>query len=255
MRADLSALGALALGFLLVAARVGSAVSFVPLPGFRGACPAPRIVLTVGLALALFPFWPVVNQSPGAGLLALWLIAEAGFGLAAGATMAFLGEGFLVAAQVLGLQAGYSYASTIDPASEADSSILQIFAQLVASLLFFVFGMDHHLLRIFARSLETHPPGLWVARLSAVEPVLRLGSEMFSTGLRLAMPVVALLMLVDLSLALLSRVNAQLQLLILAFPAKMLVTLALLAAIAGVYPFLYERAAARAVAALAALAR
>ena len=47
--------------------------------------------------------------------------------------------------------------------------------------------------------------------------------------MRLALPVVALLMLVDLALALLGRLNAQLQLLTLAFPAKMLAALLLLA--------------------------
>ena len=50
---------------------------------------------------------------------------------------------------------------------------------------------------------------------------------MFSTGMRLALPMVAILLLVDISLALLGRVNAQLQLLTIAFPVKMLVGLAI----------------------------
>jgi flagellar biosynthetic protein FliR len=50
---------------------------------------------------------------------------------------------------------------------------------------------------------------------------------MFSTGMRLALPMVAILLLVDISLALLGRVNAQLQLLTIAFPVKMMVGLAI----------------------------
>ena len=48
---------------------------------------------------------------------------------------------------------------------------------------------------------------------------------MFSVGLRLALPVVALLVMVDVALALLGRLNPQLQLLSLAFPVKMLTAL------------------------------
>jgi flagellar biosynthetic protein FliR len=48
---------------------------------------------------------------------------------------------------------------------------------------------------------------------------------MFSTGVRLALPVVAVLVVVDISLALLGRINAQLQLLSIAFPIKMLLAL------------------------------
>jgi flagellar biosynthetic protein FliR len=55
-------------------------------------------------------------------------------------------------------------------------------------------------------------------------------------GVRLALPVVALLVMVDVALALLGRINAQLQLLSLAFPAKMLTTLILLSWIAPIFP-------------------
>ena len=60
---------------------------------------------------------------------------------------------------------------------------------------------------------------------SAAPAIIRLGAILFSVGLRLALPVVALLVMVDVALALLGRVNAQLQLLSLAFPLKMFLTL------------------------------
>ena len=51
---------------------------------------------------------------------------------------------------------------------------------------------------------------------------------MFSTGVRLALPVIAVLVMVDISLALLGRINSQLQLLMVAFPIKMLLALTVL---------------------------
>jgi flagellar biosynthetic protein FliR len=83
---------------------------------------------------------------------------------------------------------------------------------------------------------------------------VRLSSEIFSMGLRLALPIVALLVMVDLSLALLGKINQQLQLLTLAFPAKMLVSLAMLAVMGMVFPRIYHEYASRLFAALPALA-
>jgi flagellar biosynthetic protein FliR len=231
-------------GFLLVLARMGGALSFVPIPGFRSVPAAGRVVAAVSLTVAMRPVWPEVAASGlTAGALAIWMLAEAAFGATVGLAVAFLNEAFVLSSQIFGLQAGYGYASTIDPATEADSSVLQILTHLAAGLMFFALGMDRQILRIFARSLESCPPGACVLEPASAEQVLRLGSVMFSTAVRLALPVVALLMLVDLSLALLGRINAQLQLLILAFPAKMLASMALLAAIAVLLPALYRGAA------------
>jgi flagellar biosynthetic protein FliR len=74
----------------------------------------------------------------------------------------------------------------------------------------------------------------------AAEQVLRLGSDMFSTGLRLALPVTALLILVDVALALVGRINAHLQLLTLAFPVKMLLALLMLAWVMALFPAVFR---------------
>ena len=76
-----------------------------------------------------------------------------------------------------------------------------------------------------ATSLEIAPPGSFVLSRSAATQLLSAGGLMFSTGVRLALPVIAVLAMVDISLALLGRVNAQLQLLTIAFPVKMLLAL------------------------------
>jgi flagellar biosynthetic protein FliR len=241
-------------GFLLVLARVGGALVFVPLPGFRSGPEPARVALGLGFAVALFPVWRAAPVSePGIGQLAIWLLAEAAFGITVGIGVSFLSETLLVACQVIGLQAGYSYASTIDPATEADSNVLQVFAQIMGSLLFFTLGVDRQVMRVFARSLEVYPPGMYVGKLASAEAVIGWGADMFSTGLRLAMPVVALLVVVDIALALLGRLHAQLQLLMLAFPVKMLAGLALLAAIAVVFLPVYRAAAARTVESLLGL--
>ena len=158
-----------------------------------------------------------------------------------------------MAAQILGFQAGYSYASTVDPSTQADTTTLQLMAQLLAGILFFAFGLDRQVLRVLAQSLEWPTNGTLPPQGSAAEAIVRLSSAIFSTGLQLAMPVLALLVLLDVAFAVLGRLHAQMQLLSLSFAIKMLVGIAFLASILAVYPGVFARAAERTFTVLTAL--
>ena len=244
---------AILLPFLLVLSRVLGFFAFLPLPGGKEAPAVPRLVLALGFTLALFPHWPALAAEPSLGWLVATLLSELALGITVGLMVACLAETLLMTMQIVGLEAGYGYASTIDPTTQADASILLVIAQLVAGLLFFAFGLDRETLRGFARSLESHPAGSFAVTEPLAALMARLTAEIFSSGIRLALPVVALLMLVDLALALVGRLNAHLQLVLLAFPVKMLATLAALAALAVLVPRMYASAARHTLSAIAHL--
>src|ERR1700730_5827907 len=95
--------------FLLVLARVGGALVFVPLPGLKAAPEPVRAALALGFTMALLGRWPAVEPSlVTVGVLAGWAVAEAALGIAIGVSIAIVLEAFNLAAQVLGLQAGYA---------------------------------------------------------------------------------------------------------------------------------------------------
>jgi flagellar biosynthetic protein FliR len=237
--------------FLLVLARVGGLVAFLPVPAFRNAPMIFRAVLSFLITIALFPIWPhLPDVSPTIGQLTLWVFSEAGFGLVAGLAVTFLNEGFQVGMQALGMPAGFGYAQTIDPSSQSDSSVLQVVTMLITGLLFFSLGLDGVLIRILAASFQKYPAGSWSASVASLDTVIHLGAGMFTLGLRVALPVIALLLLIDVALALLGRMQQQLHLLSLAFPIKMMAALGLLCALAPLMPKLYSGAASHTISAL-----
>lgn len=240
MHAEPSLSNGIVLGFLLTLVRVSGVFLFVPIPGVTGILSPARIMLSMGMTIALFPEWPTIANEPSVGLFVMWILLEAALGIGIGLAVAFISESLLVGAQTMGLQAGYGFATTIDPTNQGDSTVLVIFAQLAAGLLFFATGLDREILRIFARSLEIYPAGSFVLTRGAASQVLKVGSVMFSTGLRLALPMIAVLVMVDISLALLGRVNSQLQLLTIAFPVKMMIALMLLGWLALLLPALFR---------------
>jgi flagellar biosynthetic protein FliR len=242
MPANLTVSSGTVLAFLLVLARVSGAMVFVPLPGFSGTPGMARSAFSLAFTLALAPRWPHLDGiDADAGTLAAWAMAEAAIGVAIGLAAAMVLEVATFAAQMLGMPAGYGYAQTVDPNTQADAGILLVVAQLTAGMLFFALGMDRQVLRLFSASLERIPPGAYVFQPSTAEAFIRLSGSLLAAGARLALPVVALLVMVDVALALMGRLNAQLQLLSLAFPAKMLTALFVLAAVLSLYPRVLAR--------------
>jgi len=232
-------------GFLLVLARVSGVIAFVPIPGLSAGPAISRVVLSLALTISLSSVWPQpADGSQSVGRLLGWIGSEAAFGLTMGLAISFLLEGIQMAAQIIGLQAGFSYASTVDPNTQADSTSLQIMSQLFAGSLFFALGFDRSVVEVLAKSLERIPAGTYALSGQAVNTVLRLGSAIFTTGLQLALPILALLLLLDIAFAVLGRLQTQLQLLSLSFSLKMLVAMAFLASVIRFFPAVFAKTAA-----------
>jgi flagellar biosynthesis protein FliR len=233
--------------FLLTLARVGGALTFVPLPSMTAAPQPVRAAFALACTFALYARWPAINPDSVTGTtLIVWVVAEASLGIVIGLCVAIALESFSFAAQMLGVPAGYGFASTIDPNTEADSTVLIVLAQLMAGLLFFALGLDREVLRLFALSMDKIPAGTYVLGPASADALIHASASLFVIGVRLALPVTALLVMVDIAVALLGRLNARLQLMSLAFPAKMLVALLTLGWIANVFPRLLMEASSHA---------
>ena len=232
------------LAFLLVLARVSGFAIYVPIPGIRSGVEASRVALALSITLVLYPSWPHIDATAlNLPLLIGWMLAEAAIGISVGLAVGFLTEAFQMGAQIISLQAGYSFATTIDPASGADSGVLLALAQLAGGFFFFASGLDRKVLASFADSLATLPPGHFHPSASLAQALISLGSTIFVTGLRLVLPVLGLLLMIEISIALLARLNSQLHLMMLSFPMKMLISLALLAWLIAIFPRVFDQTA------------
>lgn len=224
--------------FLAVLARVVGFFSFLPVPGLKSPLDPPRAVLAVLFTLCLAPKWPPAPPSShltGTSLVVV-LVQEAAFGVCAGLIVQVLLDAFQFAAQMLSQMAGFSYASTIDPTNDTDSGDLLILCQLLCGWLAISLGIDRELVAIFARSFDSVPPGAFRLSLETAEPVIRLGSSIFETGLRLSLPVMGVFLALDILLGVLSRLEQQLQLTTILFPAKSAGAILATVALVGSFP-------------------
>jgi flagellar biosynthetic protein FliR len=145
-------------------------------------------------------------------------------------------EVFQSAAQLISLQAGFAYASTIDPTSGADSPVLVTTAQLTAAILFFCSGTEGVFLRALAERYRLVDARCGKVPIGAGAAIQHFASLIFVSGLRLAAPVMMLLLLADLLLAVFGRLQPALQLTSLTFPVKLAASMLLLSPIVRLYP-------------------
>jgi flagellar biosynthesis protein FliR len=240
MHGDLTVSVALLYSFLLVIARIGGALIYVPLPGMNAVAQPVRIVLILAMAVALFPVWPTVAPDITPLTYCGMLLIDSAYGLCIGLLIGFLSEAGILFGQICGLQAGFSFASTVDPETQADAPVLSTIAQTTASLLFVTLGFHRYIVRIFAQSLVTMPPGKILLSRHWGEMLITAAGSLFSVGLRLALPIVGLMLMVDLTLALLGRMNSQLQLITISMPLKILAALATISILLILFPTVYS---------------
>jgi flagellar biosynthetic protein FliR len=228
-------------GFLFTLARISCVFALLPLAVFRAAPDSAKIVLALAFTVILFPEWKApVSAESGIGPLIRGIAGEAAMGLTIGLALAIVLEVFQLAAQIVSLQAGFGFASTIDPSSGADSTVLLTLAQITAGLLFFATGSDRMLIRALADSLRLCPPGTFSMNRGWAEVMIRFSATIFSAGLRLAAPIIALLLLADAALAVLGRVQMQIHLVSLTMPVKLAVAMLMIASTLTFQPQLFR---------------
>jgi flagellar biosynthetic protein FliR len=243
----------LLVNYTLLLARSAGFVVFLPVPGMNSFPVPARIALAVMLTVLAGPLavgvadvGVILDDEAAVWVLCKMIVAEAALGAAVGAAVALLLEAFGLAAQILGFQAGYSYVNMVDPTTQVDASILNVMIALLSSLMFFTFDLHLHLLRAWFAGIENWPLGSFFTRPADGMRMIALGGMVFETAVRLSFPVVAVLLLIDLTLGLLNQINGRLQLLSLAFPAKIVGGMALLYPLLLLAPRLFHDLSERA---------
>lgn len=165
--------------------------------------------------------------APGLALLAQNILV----GVVIGFTVRLVFAALELAGEIVGLQMGLSFAGFFNPMTgQAQNSVANFLALL--ALLMFV-AIDGHLMLIhaIAESFRAFPlttdPGAVTASLD-FERIVRAGSDVFSIALSLALPFLAVMLLVNIVLGVLARVAPQLNVFAVGFPLILLVGLTVL---------------------------
>jgi len=223
------------LRFMLVLAR--ATAFFAVFPVFGGGGVPIRVKAGAGAVLAVFFFGLVapLREMPADALgMVLLMIREILLGILLGSLVRFVFMGAQFAGQAIGVQMGLAIASIFDPSTRENVAVSGRFYYLVAVLLFLVLDLHHPFLVGFGRSFTLIPIGETTLAVAGFQHWAELSGQIFLLAMRMSLPVISALLLVDLALGFLSRLVPQMNIFLVGFPLKIGLGLAALALGIGV---------------------
>ena len=224
---DLSPL--MAIGLLMV--RPGALILGSPVFGGTYAPAQVKVALVVLLAIGLMPSATVPQAPSGVGL-ALLVGREMAIGLALGLAVHALIAAAEMAGHLAGFQIGLSYSAIVDPASGVRNNIVASLYGLIATITFLLSNGHHAFLRALSQSYVTLPMGPGAVGESLPQAVMAILALIFGLAVRIAAPLVAVLLLTEVGLGIISRVAPMLNVMVVGAPLRLLIGLVLLGIVA-----------------------
>jgi flagellar biosynthetic protein FliR len=206
--------------FLLILMRVSPVLFMMPLFNSRNL----PVLLKIGLSLMVsLVLWPVVRVetsiSPSNPLgFGFVLIGELMIGFILGLSVRLLFSGIQMAGELLGFQMGLAMAKILDPQSGGDASLLSQFYYIVALLVFLSVDGHHWFFRALTQSFHLLSPGALILREGLYRHILTLSGKMFVIAFKMVAPVMAILIFIQIALAIVARTVPQINLLVSSFP-------------------------------------
>ncbi len=207
------------INFIWPLTRILGLIMVAPVFGHRSVPGRVKIGLGVFIALIIAPTLPPM---PDVGL-GSWhglfiLVQQLLIGIAIGFIMRIIFAAVEAAGEIVGLQMGLGFASFFDPQSAGQTLVLARFFNMLALLVFLAVNAHLLLIGVLVDSFQTLPISPQPLSAAGFYNVAAFGSTVFAVGLQLALPLIAILLMTNLSLGILTRAAPQLNIFAIGFP-------------------------------------
>ena len=219
------------LGVLMI--RPSALVLSAPLFGGSHVPPMVRVGLSVLLAFIVAPVVALPAVENG---LVLVVARELVIGVSIGLAIHIVVSAAELAGYLAGFQAGFSVAAIIDPQRGVRNNMIASLYGLLTLFVFFAVDGHHAVLVALVDSYTALPIGAGAIDQSLVSSVAGALGLVFTYGVRLAVPVVMALLIVELGLGLIARTAPAMNLMVIGFPVRVLAGLIALVLAIGVLP-------------------
>ncbi|ATW25653.1 flagellar biosynthetic protein FliR [Candidatus Formimonas warabiya] len=208
--------------FILVLIRVASFLVASPVFSLRNIPNNVKIGAALILALVLLPQIQTGNVlvPDNAVQFAGYVVSETLTGLVLGMAASSIFAAVRMAGQLMDIQIGFAMAMIVDPANGTQNTLVGQFLYLIGVLLFFSLDIHHLLISALAKSFDLLAPGGLLITGQVILNLMKTYFLMFTYAVRMALPVVVVLIISDISLGLISKTVPQFNVLMIGFPLK-----------------------------------
>ncbi|MDR3736122.1 MAG: flagellar biosynthetic protein FliR [Acidobacteriaceae bacterium] len=226
---------------LTISVRLSGLMLFAPMFGSVAIPVRVKAIFVLALTVLLYP---MLSARMPAISISQWptvVLGELLIGIALGVATNVVFDGVQMAGQILSIQMGYSLVNILDPQTQVDSTVVALFHQTMAMLIFLRLGVHFWILRAIVRSFDYLPPSAGHFGTAFTVAALHVAASAFSIGIQIAAPVLSATLLADVALGLLGKASPQLPLMLLGPAVKSLLGILVMLAALRYWPALFER--------------
>jgi len=183
------------------------------------------VFITLGVARSL-ELPPPIDPLTWHGVLLIF--QQFGIGLAIGLIFNVIFQAFVIGGHLVSMSMGLAMASMVDPATGVNTPVIGRYFTIIATLLFLIMNGHVMAFKLVVDSFTTMPVGLHFFTLDSLKLVYGFGSQMFESGVLLALPLVTALLLVNIAFGIVARAAPELNIFAVGFPVTLLAGLIML---------------------------
>jgi flagellar biosynthetic protein FliR len=183
-----------------------------------------RILLSVFITAVILPLLPPAPVINLIGIEAMLIAAnELLIGVCIGFIIQLVFDTIILAGQLIAMGMGLGFAMMVDPQRGAQVPVLSQFLLIFTMLIFVAMNGHIDFLALLARSFEYWPIAGSVVSEQQLSVVWMRGAELFAGAIRVCIPAVVALLVVQLAVGIVSRAAPTLNLFAVGFPMAMLI--------------------------------
>jgi flagellar biosynthetic protein FliR len=219
--------------FLLVMIRIHTL--FMTAPFFSSGVIPFRLkaLLAFFVTLIIFPLLMEAGGFKVTGNMieyATFVLREVVIGIYIGFLASIVFTSFQLAGQYFAVQIGFGFSEVVDPMAQVSVPIVGQLKNLIGLLVFLYINGHHFLISAIYRSFELAP--VFSVSQNSIESHMKYlvysFSGMFIVALKIALPIMATVFLVSVSMGILAKAAPQMNIMMLGFPFKILVAFVLI---------------------------
>ncbi len=130
-----------------------------------------------------------------------------------------------IAGEIIDMQIGFGVVSVMDPMSNIQVPITSNIYFIISMLLFLMMNGHHMLIKALFDSFTSLPLGEAVFSGDIYESIFNIFGTVLATGFKIAAPIVATVLIVDIALGTISRMVPQMNIFVIGMPLKIIVGL------------------------------
>ena len=203
--------------------RIGAFLMVMPIVGGSFVPARVRLLLAVALTAAIAPVIPIASTPAVLSVAGLvTMTQEIAIGVVLGFLVQLVFDAIALGGQVIGMSMGLGFAVFLDRARGVNIPVLGQLFLMLAMLVFL--SMDGHLamIELLAKSFEAWPLAENRFTEAALADVLSWTQQLFVFAIKIALPAVTAILVVNLAFGTMSRAAPTLNLFAVGFPVAML---------------------------------